>query len=92
MFRAFGPNQTVHNQPLVLPQEFVQEKAPRESGCSGQQDLSKVVWRHGIGRSLPCERRMNHALQPFHVSLTLGWQPADKPRHGVLGNMGLDHA
>ena len=61
VFGALGADQAVHDQPVVLPQELAQEEAPYETGCPGQQDLSKVCWRHGLGGRLSGDRRVNDA-------------------------------
>ena len=86
-----GPDQAVHDQIRLLPQQVVQQETTDESGGSGQQDLSKISRRHGIGRPLLADGGMNESTQCIDVSLAMRGQGPDDRLHRRVGVGSFGH-
>ena len=71
MLFMFGPDQTVHDEVVVLPQEVAQQETPDETGRSRQEDLPKGRGRHRIRRRSPAHGLLNEPPEGFEIPLTL---------------------
>ena len=71
MLFMFGPDQAVHDEIVVIPQEVAQQETSDETGRSRQEDLPKGRGRHRIRQLSPAHGLLNEPPEGLEIPLAL---------------------